>query len=73
MILLYFQVKIGDEIDVIKTISPKNPNHLYISRIEIINLAAKEETIAITARRFRSLLIENYETDPYKGSAESEE
>ncbi|KAI8420818.1 hypothetical protein MSG28_008019 [Choristoneura fumiferana] len=66
-------VKIGDEIDVIKAISPKNPDHLYISRIEIMNLAAKEETIAVTARRFKSLLIENYETDPYKGSAENEE
>ncbi|XP_063633036.1 mitochondrial transcription rescue factor 1 [Cydia splendana] len=66
-------VKIGDEIDIIKAVSPKNPHHLYISRIEVMNLAAKEETIVVTARRFKTLLIENYETDPYKGSANEEQ
>ncbi|XP_063545027.1 mitochondrial transcription rescue factor 1 [Cydia strobilella] len=65
-------VKIGDEIDIIKAVSPKNPDHLYISRIEVMNLAAKEETIVVTARRFKTLLIENYETDPYKGSTNEE-
>ncbi|XP_063391728.1 mitochondrial transcription rescue factor 1 [Cydia fagiglandana] len=66
-------VKIGDEIDIIKAVSPKNVDHLYISRIEVMNLAAKEETIVVTARRFKTLLIENYETDPYKGSANEEQ
>ncbi|XP_048000015.1 mitochondrial transcription rescue factor 1 [Leguminivora glycinivorella] len=65
-------VKIGDEIDIIKTVSPKNSDHLYISRIEVMNLTAKEETIVVTARRFKTLLIENYETDPYKGTANEE-
>ncbi|XP_013192405.1 uncharacterized protein LOC106136407 [Amyelois transitella] len=66
-------VKVDDEIDVIKMVSPKNPNHLYIARVEIMNIVAKEESIGITARRFKNLLIENYATDPYKGSAESNE
>ncbi|XP_023933955.2 mitochondrial transcription rescue factor 1 [Bicyclus anynana] len=61
------------EIDVIKSVSPKNPDHLYVARVEIISIAAKEESIAITARRFKNLLIENYETDPYKPSTADED
>lgn len=53
-------------------VSPKNKNHLSIARIEIINMVAKEEQIAVTARRFKNLLIENYEDDPFKGSSEAE-
>lgn len=53
-------------------VSPKNEDHLYVSRVEVLNLAVKDETIVITARRFKNLLIENYETDPYKGSSQSE-
>ncbi|XP_041988862.1 mitochondrial transcription rescue factor 1 [Aricia agestis] len=58
------------EIDVIKSISPKNPDHIVVARIIILNIVAKEESVAITVRRFKNLLIENYEEDPYKGSAE---
>ncbi|XP_030026352.2 mitochondrial transcription rescue factor 1 [Manduca sexta] len=60
-------VRPGDEVDVIKMVSPNNPEHLYISRVEVINVVPKEENIAITARRFKNLLIENYDEDPYKG------
>ncbi|XP_026759858.1 mitochondrial transcription rescue factor 1 [Galleria mellonella] len=64
-------IKIGDEIDVIKMVSPNNPDHLYVARVEILNIVAKEDSIGITARRFKNLLIENYEEDPYKiGSTE---
>ncbi|CAH2040636.1 unnamed protein product, partial [Iphiclides podalirius] len=66
-------VKVGSEIDVIKSISPHNPDHLYVSRVEVLNLAAKEETIVVTVRRFKNLLIENYETDPYKPSSADKE
>ncbi|XP_059058588.1 mitochondrial transcription rescue factor 1 [Achroia grisella] len=65
-------VRIGDEIDVIKMVSPNNPDHLYVSRVEILNVAAKEESIVITARRFKNLLIENYELDPYKASSSTD-
>lgn len=68
----FFQVKVGDEIDVVKMVSPKNEDHLYVSRVEVINLAVKDESIIVTARRFKNLLIENYEADPYKGSSQSE-
>ncbi|KAG6441226.1 hypothetical protein O3G_MSEX001769 [Manduca sexta] len=62
-------VRSGDEVDVIKMVSPNNPEHLYISRVEVINIVPKEENIAITARRFKNLLIENYDEDPYKGGS----
>ncbi|CAK1579456.1 unnamed protein product [Parnassius mnemosyne] len=62
-------IKLGSEIDVIKSISPHNPDHLYVSRVEVLNIVAKEENIAITVRRFKNLLIENYEVDPYKASS----
>lgn len=35
----------------------------------MLNIAAKEESIAITVRRFKNLLIENYDKDPYKSSS----
>lgn len=64
-----FQVRVGDEIDVIKSVSPKNPDHIYVSRVEILSVTPKEDSITVTARRFKSLLIENYETDPHKATA----
>lgn len=70
-IFITFQVRIGDEIDVIKMVSPKNLEHLYVSRIEILDAAPKEESIEISARRFKNLLIENYEEDPHKGSSDT--
>ncbi|PZC78610.1 hypothetical protein B5X24_HaOG201987 [Helicoverpa armigera] len=65
-------LRLGDEIDVIKIVSPKNPDHIYVSRVEIMNVVPKEESIQITARRFKHLLIENYEKDPHKASMENE-
>ncbi|CAH0399203.1 unnamed protein product [Chilo suppressalis] len=64
--------KVGDEIDVIKAVSPKNTDHLIVSRVEILNITANEDAITVTARRFKSLLIENYEKDAYKSSVDSE-
>ncbi|XP_046967158.1 mitochondrial transcription rescue factor 1 [Vanessa cardui] len=66
-------VQVDYELDVIKSVSPKNPEHLYISRVEILNIVAKEESILVTARRFKTLLIENYENDPYKPSTSDED
>ncbi|XP_026731571.1 uncharacterized protein C6orf203 homolog [Trichoplusia ni] len=62
-------VKLGDEVDVIKMVSPNNPDHLYVARVEIMNITPKEDSIQITARRFKHLLIDNYEADPHKVSA----
>uniref|UniRef100_A0A2A4JKS7 RNA-binding S4 domain-containing protein n=1 Tax=Heliothis virescens TaxID=7102 RepID=A0A2A4JKS7_HELVI len=65
-------LKLGDEIDVIKIVSPKNPDHIYVSRVEIMNVVPKEESIQVTARRFKHLLIENYEDDPHRASMQNE-
>lgn len=67
------QVKVDFEIDIIKGISPKNPQHILVSRVEVLDITAKEESIVITVRRFKNLLINNYEKDPYKASAQSQE
>lgn len=72
MTFLYLQVKIGDEVDVMKMVSPNNPDHLYVSRVEILNIAPKEDSISITARRFKHLLIDNYEDDPHKSTVENQ-
>ncbi|XP_022123390.2 mitochondrial transcription rescue factor 1 isoform X2 [Pieris rapae] len=66
-------VRVDYEIDVIKGYSPKNPDHIIVSRIEVLDIVAKEESIVISVRRFKNLLIENYEKDPYKASTQSEE
>lgn len=68
----FFQVRDGDEIDIIKSVSPNNPNHIYVSRVEILSVKPEEENIVVSARRFKSLLIENYEEDPYKGNSSKE-
>ncbi|XP_077286718.1 uncharacterized protein LOC143911622 [Arctopsyche grandis] len=54
-------VRPGDEIDIVKSVSPDNPKHIYISRVEILNAVAKSESISITARAFKTLLVENYD------------
>ncbi|KAJ8719067.1 hypothetical protein PYW07_016623 [Mythimna separata] len=64
-------VRLDDEIDVIKMVSPKNPQHIFVSRVEILNVAAKEDSIQVTARRFKHLLIDNYDTDPHKMESEA--
>ncbi|KAJ0177858.1 hypothetical protein K1T71_006731 [Dendrolimus kikuchii] len=62
-------VKIGDEVDIIKMVSPKNPNHLYVARVEILGITPSEDNISVTARRFKNLLIENYNSDPHKAAS----
>lgn len=55
-------------------VSPNNSNHLYVARVEVLNVVPKEENITVTARRFKNLLIENYEAEPYKsGSVQGNE
>lgn len=52
---------VGDEIDLIKEEIPANPNHILISRIEIISATPKEDGILVTMKRFKSLTAEKYE------------
>lgn len=70
-IVRYLQIREGDEIDVIKSFSPDNPENLVIARIEMLSARVdnEEEHIIIVARRFKSLTIENYPgADCYKSS-----
>ncbi|XP_055551762.1 mitochondrial transcription rescue factor 1 [Wyeomyia smithii] len=53
----------GDEVDVVKGPSPNNPDHLIVSRVEILDVTPKSESIGIVMRRHKSLIIESYETD----------
>ncbi|XP_055688087.1 mitochondrial transcription rescue factor 1 [Lutzomyia longipalpis] len=64
-----FHVNVGDEIDLIKNVSPTNPDHLVIGRIEIVGVTPKEETISVLLRRYKTLIVENYEErNAYKES-----
>ncbi|XP_069699877.1 mitochondrial transcription rescue factor 1 isoform X2 [Periplaneta americana] len=66
------QVHIGDEVDVIRGVSPMNPKFLLVSRLEILSMKGEEENINVKLRRFKSLTIENY-TDTWKESTSSSE
>lgn len=64
------QIKNGDEIDIIKEFSPLNPEHLIVSRIEILSIQPNSEDITVVMRRFKSLTIENYEAENvWKGNS----
>ena len=65
-----FQLHVGDEVDVIRGLSPVNPEFLVVSRIEILSVKTGEENIAVNVRRFKSLVIENY-SEPWRESVDS--
>lgn len=52
---------VGDEIDLIKGESTTNSNHLVVGRIEILSAVPKDESIQVTLKRYKSLLIEKYD------------
>lgn len=54
---------VGDEIDVVRGVSPTNPDHLIVSRVEIVAANPKTESISVSLRRQKSLIIEDYETN----------
>lgn len=63
---------VGDEVDVIKGVSPQNEDHIVVGRIEIISAKSKEESISVVLRRFKSLIIENYPgSSAWKGSSDN--
>lgn len=53
----------GDEIDLIKNISPANTDYLIVARIEVLSCVAKENTAEVKIRRYKSLTVENYSGD----------
>lgn len=63
-----FQLKEGDEVDVIKGICPKNPNNVVVSRVEVLSMKVRDEQIVIIAKRHKTYTIENYPgADAFKG------
>jgi len=61
------QLNIGDEIDIIKCFNDVNPSHLLVSRVQILSAKESGENIAVTLRRYKGLVIQNYEgTSAYK-------
>lgn len=52
--------KEGDEIDVIKGLSPTNSEFLTVARIEIISATAEDDSIKLKIKRNKALIIENY-------------
>lgn len=64
------QMGIGDEVDVIKGVSPQNDEHIVVGRIEIVSAKAKEESISVILRKSKSLIIENYPgSNAWKGGS----
>jgi hypothetical protein len=68
--ILSLQLHVGDEIDVIRGLSPVNPEFILVSRIEILSMKAGEEHITVKLRRFKSLTVENC-SDPWRESADA--
>ncbi|XP_035777246.1 mitochondrial transcription rescue factor 1-like [Anopheles albimanus] len=54
------QLEQEDEIDVIRGLSPNNPDYLIVSRVEILSVEPRAENLVVTLRRQNSLVIENY-------------
>lgn len=66
------QLGVGDEVDVIKGVSPQNDEHIMVGRVEIVSAKAKEENISVILRKSKSLIIENYPgSNAWKGSSEN--
>ncbi|XP_021933463.1 uncharacterized protein C6orf203 isoform X2 [Zootermopsis nevadensis] len=62
------QLHVGDEVDVIRGLSPMNPEFLVVSRLQLLSIKAGEENISVKLRRFKSLIVENY-GEPWKEAA----
>lgn len=58
---IFIQILKECEIDIIRGPSPENPDFLLVSRIEILQVEAKNLIFVLTIRRNKSLTIENYD------------
>lgn len=50
----------GDEVDLIKSVSPANPENLIVARVEILSVAEKPDALDVKVKRWKSLTVENY-------------
>ncbi|XP_017041850.1 mitochondrial transcription rescue factor 1 [Drosophila ficusphila] len=55
------QLEIGDDIDVIRGFSQSNPSHLVVARVSILSASERQEGLSVHLRRYKSLLVENYQ------------
>lgn len=73
LLLVFFQLNEGDEIDVIRGFSQQNPSHLVVSRVVILSASEREVGYSVNLRRYKSLLVENYSgANAFKSAAVSD-
>lgn len=56
-----YSVEVGDEIDLVKGPSPNNPDFLVVSRVEVLSAKLDGDELQVKLRRFKNLLIDNYD------------
>lgn len=56
----------GDEVDLIKKFDDENPKLLHVGRVEVLKGRPTGDYIVLTVRKFKNLLVHNYETDPWE-------
>ncbi len=56
----------------IKEVNSENPNFLQISRVELLNARPTGDTILLTLRKYKSLIIENYPEDSWVESSSND-
>ncbi|XP_062539373.1 mitochondrial transcription rescue factor 1 [Armigeres subalbatus] len=54
-------LEVGDELDVVRGVSPTNEDHLIVSRVEVLAANPKSESIGVSLRRQKTLIIEDYD------------
>lgn len=55
-------VEVGDEVDLVSGPSPNNPDFLIVSRVEVISAKLDGDELAVKLRKFKKLLINNYDS-----------
>lgn len=69
-------VALGDEIDIIKGFSPVNPKCLLVNRIKVLGASETQKddsgNFRLKIRKFKNLMISNYEENEYKESTASD-
>lgn len=54
-------LEVGDEVDLIKGPSPNNPDFLLVSRLEVLSSKLDDDELEVKLRKFKNLLIDNYD------------
>lgn len=54
-------LEVGDEVDLVKGPSPKNPDFILVSRVEVLSSKLDGDELEVKLRKFKNLLIDNYD------------